>query len=104
VGSAGHIEHSGASGAWNSDALFYKLEWDWYGFHKKRVRTCDTKLIFLHPVGSVDHVVHSDVPGAQNINGLFFMFRWDGAVSIKSVVGHIAPNFYFCIRRDLWVT
>jgi hypothetical protein len=32
--SAGHVVHSGASGARNVNALFLKFRWPWYGFHK----------------------------------------------------------------------
>jgi hypothetical protein len=61
VGSVGTIVHSGASGAQNVHALFFILEWDRYGFNKKRARTCYTELMFSHPVGSVGHIVHSAV-------------------------------------------
>jgi hypothetical protein len=39
VGSVGHVVHSGASEAQNIDALFFILEWDRYGLHKRRTRT-----------------------------------------------------------------
>jgi hypothetical protein len=61
VGSVGTIVHSCASGAQNVDALFFILEWDRYGFNKKRARTCYTELMFSDPVGSVAHIVHSAV-------------------------------------------
>jgi hypothetical protein len=61
VGSAGHVVHSGVSGAWNIDALFFKL----------------AELVSLHLVGSVGHVVHSGASGARNIGAQFFMFEWD---------------------------
>jgi hypothetical protein len=41
---------SGASGARNIDALFFMLRWDWCGFHKERVRTCNIKTVFMHPM------------------------------------------------------
>jgi hypothetical protein len=34
------------------------LDWDWYVFDKKRARTRDAKIVFLHPVGAVGHVLH----------------------------------------------
>jgi hypothetical protein len=46
VGYAGHVVHSGASGARNIDTLFFMLVCDLYGFHKKRVGTCYAKLLF----------------------------------------------------------
>jgi hypothetical protein len=64
VESASHVEHSGASGMRNVDALFFMLRWDLYGFHKKRVGTHYAKLVFFHPVRYVGNVLHSGVFGA----------------------------------------
>jgi hypothetical protein len=50
------------------------------------------------------HIVHSGVSGVGNIDALFFMLGWAGAVSVKSVSGHLMPNLYFCICWDLRVT
>jgi hypothetical protein len=45
-GYAGHVMHFGASGARNVNALFFKLMWDPYGFHKKRAETHYAELLF----------------------------------------------------------
>jgi hypothetical protein len=50
VGFAGHIVHSRASLVRNVDAIFFKLRWDRYGFHKNHVGTRYAK--------SVGHIVH----------------------------------------------
>jgi hypothetical protein len=57
-------------------------------------------LCFLHPVDSAGYVVNFGVSVARNIDTLFFMYG-PGAVSKKSIPGHIMLNLCFCIRWDL---
>jgi hypothetical protein len=103
VGSAGHIVYSGASEVQNIDALFFMLEGDRCGFHKKHAGVHYAELVFLHPEGFAGQEVHSGRSMVRNANALFFMLGSDQCGSIKSVSRHVTPNFCFCIRRDLRV-
>jgi hypothetical protein len=46
-GSVRHVVHSGASGARDIDALFFVIQWDRYGFDKKRFRTRYAIVVFF---------------------------------------------------------
>jgi hypothetical protein len=71
------VLHSGVFGARNIDALFVIVGWDRYGLHIKRIGTCYTELVFLHPLQCTGLIVHSDASGARNVNALFFLLWWD---------------------------
>jgi hypothetical protein len=103
LGSVGHVVHSSASREQNVIAVFFMLEWDQYGFDKKRAWTHYVEVVFLHPVGWVGHIVHSGASGVRNVDTLFFVLGSSGGVSIKSVMGHVMLNLCFFIRWDLQV-
>jgi hypothetical protein len=87
VGYAGHIVHSGVSGARNIDTIFIMLDWDRYRFNKKCVRTSYPKFVFLHPVGSVGHVGYFGSSRMRNVDALFFMLCWDHYSFHKNNIG-----------------
>jgi hypothetical protein len=95
VGSAGQVQHSGASEAQNIDALFFMILWDRYRFHKKHAKTHYTEHVFLHPVGSTGHVVHSRAFRHETPTHYFSCLGANGTNSTKSVLGHITPNLCF---------
>jgi hypothetical protein len=61
----------------NIDKLFFMLGVGTMWFKKKRFRTRDTKIVFLHPVGSEGHVVYSSASMPCDINTIFFMLGWN---------------------------
>jgi hypothetical protein len=97
VGVVAHVVHSGLPRVRNVVTLFFMLEWDRYGFYKKRARASYNELVFLHPVGSTGHIVHSDVSRARNVDTLFFMLRWARCSFHKKRVGTCYTKIVFCI-------
>jgi hypothetical protein len=77
VRSVGHVVHSSAFGARNTNTLFFMLGCPRCGFHEKCARTCCVELLFLHPVGPAGHIVHFGASGAQNIDAQFSMLGLD---------------------------
>jgi hypothetical protein len=70
--------HSPRSTFWcvwarNVDALFFMLEWDWYGFDKKRTKTRYAELVVLHAVR----------PGRETLTQYFSCLGGTGTDSTK---------------------
>jgi hypothetical protein len=90
MGSVGHVEHSGASGEQNIDALFFKLGWAMCGFHKKRVgggwftlyRTC----VFAYGIIYGSHNAFQCVQGHKTTMHYFSCLGGTGTDSTKSTL------------------
>jgi hypothetical protein len=67
---------------------------------KKRIKTSDTELVFLHLLGYAGHVVHCCKSGVQNVDALFFLLRWDRYGFHKNTSVYLTPNLCLCIWWD----
>jgi hypothetical protein len=77
VGSVGLVVHSSAVGPHNLDALLFMLWWARCCFHKKRVQTRSTELVFC--IWWDLRVKYCILlrPGQENVDALFFMLGWE---------------------------
>jgi hypothetical protein len=71
------------------------LEWDRYGYDKKRARTCYVELVFFHPMGSAGHIVDFGASGAWNVDALFFMLVWAWCSFHRKCVGTCYAKLVF---------
>jgi hypothetical protein len=104
LGSAGHVVHSGVSGARNIDTLLFMLAWDQYGYDKKRAVTHYAEIVFLHPVGSTGDVEHSGASGERNVDALVFKLGWAWCGFHKKHAETCYPKLVFLHPVDLRVT
>jgi hypothetical protein len=95
VGSSGHVVHSVAFGMLNVDALFFLLEWDEYGFYKKRDGTHHAKLVLLHLMGYAGHVVHSAHSGHETSTHYFSCLGGTSMDYKNNTSRHVTPNSCF---------
>jgi hypothetical protein len=63
--STAHVVFLGASGAQNSDTLFFMLRWVQCRSHENSIRTCYAELVFLHSDQSTDHIYVRVRPGCE---------------------------------------
>jgi hypothetical protein len=55
-------------------------------------------------VGDAAHVVHSVSSRRETSMHYYLSSGGTGTDCTENAPGHVMPNFYFCIRWDLWVT
>jgi hypothetical protein len=91
VGAAGHIVHSGASGAQNVDTIFSIRS----GVEQIRLYLCFCIWWDLHVTLCI-----SVRPGHETSMDYFPLSVGPGAVSIKSA-GHVTLKLCFCIRWNM---
>jgi hypothetical protein len=104
VGSVGHAEHCGISGARNIDALFFLLWWARSGLKKSAPRHVTPNMCFSRQC-DLRVTLSILVRSRRETSTHYFSYTsCPGAVSCECVRGHVALNLCFCIRWDLRVT